>query len=135
MADYIEDRPHDVKRRKRTKTEEEMLTIDALKELGANTDEGLGRCLNNEEFYLKLVKMAVEDQTFEQLQDALEKNDLDDAFERAHALKGVLGNVSLTNILEPVKEITEDLRSRTEKDYTDQMSTIMTELKKVRALI
>jgi len=135
MADYIEDRPHDVKRRKRTKTEEEMLTIDALKELGANTDEGLGRCLNNEEFYLKLVKMAVEDQTFEQLQDALEKNDLDDAFERAHALKGVLGNVSLTNILEPIKEITEDLRSRTEKDYTDQMSTIMTELKKVRALI
>ncbi len=112
-----------------------MLTIDALKELGANTDEGLKRCLNNEEFYLRLVKMSIEDKTFLELKDALERNDLDDAFERAHALKGVLGNVSLTNILEPVKEITEDLRSRTEKDYTDQMNTILAELEKVKALV
>ena len=112
-----------------------MLTIDALKELGANTDEGLKRCLNNEEFYLRLVKMSREDKTFLELKDALERNDLDDAFERAHALKGVLGNVSLTNILEPVKEITEDLRSRTEKDYTDQMNTILAELEKVKALV
>ena len=112
-----------------------MLTIDALKELGANTDEGLKRCLNNEDFYLRLVKMSIEDKTFLELKDALERNDLDAAFERAHALKGVLGNVSLTNILEPVKEITEDLRSRTEKDYTDQMNTILAELEKVKALV
>lgn len=112
-----------------------MLTIDALKELGANTDEGLKRCLNNEDFYLRLVKMSIEDKTFLELKDALERNDLDAAFERAHALKGVLGNVSLTNILEPVKEITEDLRSRTEKDYTDQVNTILAELEKVKALV
>ena len=27
--------------------EKEMLTIETLKEIGANTEEGLGRCLNN----------------------------------------------------------------------------------------
>ena len=32
-----------------------MLTIDALKEYGANVDEGLGRCMGNEALYLKLV--------------------------------------------------------------------------------
>lgn len=112
-----------------------MLTIEALKALGANTEEGLGRCLNNEEFYLRLVKMAISDQTLEQLKDALDRNDLDEAFEKAHALKGVLGNVSLTNVLEPILEITEDLRARTEKDYTAQIDKIMDEAGKVRALI
>ena len=112
-----------------------MLTIEALKALGANTEEGLGRCLKNEEFYLRLVKMAISDQTLEQLKDALDRNDLDEAFEKAHALKGVLGNVSLTNVLEPILEITEDLRARTEKDYTAQINKIMDEAGKVRALI
>ncbi len=45
--------------------EENMLTLDALNELGANTKEGLERCLNNEDFYLRLVKMAVMDEGFE----------------------------------------------------------------------
>ena len=112
-----------------------MLTIDALNSIGANTVEGLQRCLNNEPFYLRLVKMAAEDNGFEQMKAAIEKGDLDEAFERAHALKGVLGNVSLTNVLEPIKVITEDLRSRTEKDYTEEIDTIMEEVSKVRALI
>ena len=112
-----------------------MLTIETLKEIGANTEEGLGRCLNNEDFYLRLVKMAAQDQSFEQLKAALEEGDLDSAFEKAHALKGVLGNVSLTNVLTPIQEITEDLRSRTVKDYTAQIDRIMEEISKVRALI
>lgn len=112
-----------------------MLTIETLKNIGANTDEGLERCMNNEAFYLRLVKMAAQDQSFEQLRDAIEKDDLDEAFEKAHALKGVLGNVSLTNVLEPIKEITEDLRSRTEKDYTEVLDKIFEEIGKVRALI
>ena len=111
-----------------------MLTIDALNELGADTSEGLQRCLNNEDFYLRLVKMAAGDQAFEQLRDALEQNDLDTAFERAHALKGVLGNVSLTNVLKPILVITEELRARTEKDYSEEMDEIMSEVNKVRAL-
>lgn len=112
-----------------------MLTIETLKSIGANTEEGLERCLNNEAFYLRLVKMAAMDQSFEQLRDAIERDDLDEAFEKAHALKGVLGNVSLTNVLEPIKEITEDLRARTEKDYTDVLERIFTEIGKVRALV
>ena len=34
------------------------MTLDALKLYGANTAEGMGRCLNNESFYLKMVAMA-----------------------------------------------------------------------------
>ena len=31
-----------------------MITIDELKQFGANTDEGVARCMGNEEFYLNL---------------------------------------------------------------------------------
>lgn len=112
-----------------------MLTIDGLKALGANTDEGMGRCLNNEAFYLRLVGMAASDANFQQLHEAIDAGDLDAAFEHAHALKGVLANVALTNVLEPVKEITEDLRARTDKDYSDVLARIDEELAKVKALM
>ena len=36
-----------------------MLTLDALRQYGANVTEGLSRCMNNEAFYLRLVGMAV----------------------------------------------------------------------------
>ena len=94
-----------------------MLTIDALKELGVNTDEGLSRCMNNEAFYLRLVGMGIADGGFDRLESAIAAGDLDAAFEAAHALKGVLGNLSLTPAYEPASEITELLRSRTQTDY------------------
>ena len=34
-----------------------MITIDKLQQFGADTREGLGRCMNNEAFYLRLVNM------------------------------------------------------------------------------
>ena len=111
-----------------------MLTIDALKELGADTDAGLVRCLNNEEFYLKLVKMAIDDGKYEKLREDITAGSLDDAFEAAHALKGMLGNVSLDNLLEPVTAITEGLRAKESLDYGALLDQMEEELKKLRAL-
>ena len=47
------------------------------------------------------------------------------AFEAAHALKGVLGNLSLTSIYAPIVEITELLRNNTDMDYTSLLSNIL----------
>ena len=102
-----------------------MLTIDALREIGVEPEEGLNRCMNNEGFYLQLVKMVPGDGGFQKLEDSLGKQDLDGAFEAAHALKGVLGNLALTPLYEPVQEITELLRSRTEMDYAPLLATIL----------
>ena len=94
------------------------MTIDDLKTYGANTEEGLKRCMNNEGFYLRLVKMIPGDASFPKLYDAVENGDLDIAFEAAHALKGSTTNLALTPISAPVIEITELLRARTQTDYT-----------------
>lgn len=112
-----------------------MLTIDALKELGANTDEGMARCMNNEAFYLKMVGMVLANDGFEKLAEAVSEGNLDEGFEAAHALKGILSNVSLTTLAVPVSEICEELRERTEKDYSGQLALIASEVAKYRTLV
>lgn len=47
------------------------------------------------------------------------------AFDAAHSLKGVLGNLSLTPIYTPVAEITELLRRETDMDYKSRLDTIL----------
>ena len=102
-----------------------MLTIDKLKEYGANIEEGLERCMGNEAFYLKMVGMMIADNSIDKLKDALAENNLDTAFEASHALKGVAANLSLTPLTEPAVEITELLRTRTEMDYSELLGKIL----------
>ncbi len=101
-----------------------MLSIEALHSYGANVQEGLGRCLNNEAFYLRLVKMAAQDDHFQKLDLALAAGDLPAAFDAAHALKGVLANLALTPLLLPVSEITELLRAQVDTDYAPYSASI-----------
>lgn len=102
-----------------------MLTIEKLKDYGANVDEGLSRCLGNEDFYLKMVNMALQEANFDKLQDAVAAGDKDAAFEAVHSLKGVLGNLSLTPIYEPAVEMTELLRTREDADYDALLQKIL----------
>jgi HPt (histidine-containing phosphotransfer) domain-containing protein len=102
-----------------------MITVDALKNFGANVDEGLGRCMGNEALYLKLVATIPGEKNFGKLSESIQNNDLDGAFEAAHALKGVLGNLSLTNMYDKVADITELLRARTEMDYSEKVAEII----------
>ena len=87
-----------------------MITLEKLQAFGADTAAGLGRCMNNEAFYLRLVNMELNDPNFAALKDALASGNAAAAFEAAHALKGALGNLSLTPVYEPVAARTEKLR-------------------------
>lgn len=111
-----------------------MLTIERLKEFGADTDEGLARCCGSETLYLRLVKMLPDDENFEALEKALNAGDLDKAFEAAHALKGILGNLSLTPMYELCSRITELLRARTEADYPTLAAELLAQRDALRAL-
>ena len=44
-----------------------MLTIETLNDFGVNTKEGLTRCMNNEKFYFKMLKMGLASDQFEKL--------------------------------------------------------------------
>ncbi len=101
-----------------------MITIEKLNAFGANTTEGLERCCGNQALYLRLVNMVPSEKNFEGLKTALEAGDLDSAFQSAHALKGVLGNLSLTPMYKKSVEITELLRSRTQTDYAPLLAEL-----------
>ena len=95
-----------------------MISVDSLKKWGANTEEALQRCMNNEALYLKLISMFFDKNSYNELKEALANDDLDKAFQAAHALKGVLGNLSLTPLFNIIFEVTELLRNRTKTDYS-----------------
>ena len=86
------------------------MTIDDLKAFGANTDEGLTRCFGNEGLFLKLVGTVPGDVNFDRLKDAAAVEDSGAMFEAAHALKGALGNLSLTPMYDIVSDICEAAR-------------------------
>lgn len=101
-----------------------MLTIDTLRAYGANVEEGLTRCMGMEGFYLGLVGKIRNDNHVRRLEESVRAGDLDSAFEAAHALKGVLANLALTPLLQPVQEITELLRGGTQTDYAPLLEEI-----------
>ena len=111
-----------------------MLTLDALRAFGADVDEGMNRCMNNEQFYIRLIGMALEDPGFGKLETALAAGDVQAAFEAAHALKGVLGNLSLTPLYAPTSELTELLRAGTAVGYEPYLQEILSQREKLRAI-
>jgi len=89
-----------------------MLTIDTLRAYGANVDEGLGRCMNMEPLYLKVVGMVKDDVdgNFAKLKEAMAERNTKKTFDAAHALKGSIGNVALTPIFTPVCALSDMLK-------------------------
>ena len=112
-----------------------MITIEALNEYGADTKSGLTRCMGMTDFYIRLVRMELNDPNFEKLAVALKNKNMQEAFEAAHALKGAIGNLALTPIYDPVCELTEKLRSAAEPiDTGDLLQAIQDALARLKAL-
>ena len=111
-----------------------MLTIEKLKEYGADVDSGLARCMGMQDFYLRLVNMELDDKNFQALKEAMEKRDAKAAFEALHALKGAVGNLSLTPLFAPINEMTELLRKRTDTDYSALLHEAQMQFEKLCSL-
>lgn len=84
--------------------------IEELKNWGADTDAGIQRVMNDEEFYRMLVLKFTDSPEFETLEAALDRGDRKAAFGIAHSLKGASANLSLTPFYRAVSEVVEDLR-------------------------
>lgn len=94
------------------------MTLDDLSAFGADVESGMRRCMDNESFYMRLVDTVRQENKYAELRAAVAAGDLDGAFEAAHSLKGVFGNLSITPLYEPMHQITELLRTREDVDYS-----------------
>ncbi|MBP5291233.1 MAG: Hpt domain-containing protein [Lachnospiraceae bacterium] len=104
-----------------------MITLDFLSAFGADVSAGMGRCLNNEAFYLRLVNMAVKDPSYPLLKESLAAGDLKTAFDAAHSLKGLLGNLGLSPLYDAASELTELLRHPKGDEDFEPLLTKLTE--------
>lgn len=102
-----------------------MLTLDALRDFGADTREGLERCLNNEAMYLSLIRRALENRSFDALAAAVAADDRKAAFEAVHTLKGMTANLALTPLYTLSSEMTELLRAGADADYPDYLERLL----------
>lgn len=111
-----------------------MITLETLKEYGADTDEALARCMNNADFYVMLVKKSLDDANYDRLKEAVAAGNYEEGFSAAHALKGVVTNLSLTPLSDPIIEITEALRAGEDRDYSSLLARIDDQLARLKAL-
>ena len=64
-----------------------------LKEAGADSDGALRRLSGNISLYQKILRMFPQDETYKQIEPALQANDWAALLAAAHTLKGVAGNL------------------------------------------
>lgn len=81
-----------------------------LERAGIDVDEALGRFMGSEPLLLKFLRRFPEDENFPLLRQALEARDTVRAFEAAHTLKGVTGNLSMREFYRQLAALVEDLR-------------------------
>ena len=114
--------------------------MDNFKEIfaayGVDYDATLRRFAGTIALYLRVLGMLPNDKSLEKLGAAIDSGDLDSAFEAAHTLKGVAGNLGLAPMFEAVHTIVEPLRAREKRsDYVQLYTTVQTEYQKVQAFV
>jgi len=81
--------------------------------VGGDYEEAFDR-MRKEERIVKFLNMFLADTNYDELISAVDSKEAEKAFRAAHTLKGVAGNLGLTNLQKVVSEITETLRGATE---------------------
>ncbi|MGB4985036.1 MAG: Hpt domain-containing protein [Erysipelotrichaceae bacterium] len=81
-----------------------------LNDWGCDIDGAMNRLLDDEELYITCLDSLLSDSNFEALAVAIKDNDVNAAFECAHTLKGVLGNMGITPMYQLMSSIVEPLR-------------------------
>lgn len=108
---------------------------DKLENYGVDYKNVEDRFMKNKSLYLRCFDMLLEDTNMENLKNALENGDIQMAFEAAHTLKGVIGNMGFIPLYEKICSIVEPLRREDKNiDYMPLYDEIVTEFEKVREL-
>ncbi len=101
-----------------------MANLDILKNAGIDTDALIKRLMGNEALIGIFIKKFTEDKTFEELKDAFGKKDMKQAEIKSHTLKGMCGNLSLTNLYDLFTKQTNLLRG----DEFNEAEAMMTDI-------
>lgn len=89
----------------------EMRLLCALRAQGCDVDGAMERFLNDSALYVSLLAVVPGEDAFARLAEAGALHDAKSAFEAAHTLKGVAGNMGLTPMYKTCCAVVEPLRA------------------------
>ena len=89
----------------------EQQVSDMLKEAGINVKTAMNRFFDNEEMYFSFLHKFTEDGLMKKIKLYIEQNQVKDAFDAAHTLKGVCANLSIDSMNEVLNPMVEVLRT------------------------
>jgi len=116
-------------------TEETEALLGRLTAWGCDIPSALPRFLDDKGMYAMFVKQVVDEPSFTLLGQAIQEGDAKAAFEKAHELKGVVANMSLTPLFNRVVLIVEPLRAGKWTDVKENYALLQKEWGEFKALV
>ncbi len=98
-----------------------------LRDWGCAVDEALSRVVDDRELYRDCLIMFAEDEGFSTLGKQLDDKNLQGAFDTAHTIKGVSGNLGLTPIFDTISKIVEPLRIGKDTNTAENYAKLLEE--------
>ena len=102
-----------------------MNLLEELRDLGVDVDDGLKRIMGNEKLYVKLLGSFVKMIKGNAVAPDFDAADCTEAIEKAHAIKGTAGNLSLTPIYASYSEILSLLRNGKPEEAREILNKIL----------
>ncbi|MCI9504135.1 MAG: Hpt domain-containing protein [Clostridia bacterium] len=90
-----------------------MTVRECYEKMGADYDDVMTR-LRTDERVAKFLARVIGDPSFAMLDDAVAQKNAEEAFRAAHTIKGICGNLSLSQMGKSASALTESLRGKTE---------------------
>ncbi len=90
-----------------------------LEENGVDVDATLKRFMGKDALFMKFIVKFADDENCNGIRVELEKQDIHAAFERAHSLKGVAGNLGITPVYDLAAQISDLLRGKQQVEEVD----------------
>jgi HPt (histidine-containing phosphotransfer) domain-containing protein len=91
-------------------------------------EDGLKRVMNNSKFYMKLLTKFKTETSLDELTAALASGDMEKARVQAHALKGLVANLSLSELFKQVLELETQIKAGTaEAGQIEKVKTVFAE--------
>ena len=109
--------------------------IQELRDAGVDMDGASERFMGNMALLERFLKKFLEDKHFDELIEAFGAKDAERAFQAAHALKGVCGNLSFTTLFHITSDVTEYLRTGDMDLAKEKLPDMKEEYEKMVAVI
>ena len=109
-----------------------MFTLeDFFKAVDSNADDVIRRLGGSPALVVRFLSKFHDDGSFQDLSDALEKNDTETAFRAAHTLKGTSVNLGIQSLSQQASNVTEMLRAGNINEAKSAFPSLQQEYKRV----